>query len=246
MLCLTFVVASFVGSFLNVCIHCLPRGESTVFPPSHCPHCQNRLGPGELVPLFSFFWQGGRCRHCGVPISWRYPLVELLTAIFLGMVYCRWGYSLETLYYGGLTALFIVIAFIDLDTYTIPTELVAMGAATALAYNLYRRLPPYSWLLGGLLGFCLFYAIYYFSRGGMGGGDVRLAGLLGLILGPGPLAIAFLLAFVGGAVMGVSLMALGRAGRKTALPFGPFLLAAGYIAMLWGTVLWHWYLNILF
>ncbi len=239
-------VGLLLGSFLNVCIYRIPRGESIVFPPSHCPQCQHRLGPLELIPLLSFLWQRGRCRHCSAPISWRYPLVELLAAVLLSIVYLRFGWSPELVYYSGLTALLLVISFIDLDTMVIPTQLVGVGMVWASVYNLYTRQPAIDWLLGGVLGFGLFYLIYVLSRGGMGGGDVRLAGLLGLVLGYKLLACALLIAFVAGAVVSLALLGCGRAQRKTAIPFGPFLAVGGYVAALWGQSIIEWYLGLFF
>lgn len=240
------VIALLLGSFLNVCIYRIPRGESIVYPPSHCPRCQQRLGPLELIPLLSFIWQRGRCKHCGASISWRYPLVETLTAVLLTVVYLRFGWSLELVYYAGLTALYIVISFIDLDTMIIPTQLVVVGVVGASAYNLYTRQPWAKWLLSGVLGYGLFYLIYVLSRGGMGGGDVRLAGLLGLVLGPKLLLCALLIAFVTGAIISLALLSCGRANGKTAIPFGPFLAFAGYVAALWGPAILNWYLELFF
>lgn len=235
-----------IGSFLNVCIYRIPRGESIAYPPSHCPECQQRLGPLELIPLFSFLWQRGRCRHCSAPISWRYPLVELLTAVLLSIVYLRFDWSLELVYYAGLTALLLVISFIDLDTMIVPTQLIGVGVVWASAYNLYTLQSLLDWLLAGVLGYGLFYLIYLFSRGGMGGGDVRLAGLLGLVLGLRLLACALLIAFVSGAVISLLLLASGRANRKTAIPFGPFLAIGCYVAALWGQPILNWYLGLFF
>lgn len=240
------LVSFLLGSFLNVCIYRIPRGESIAYPPSHCPQCQQRLGPLELIPVLSFFWQRGRCRHCSAPISWRYPLVELLTAVLLTIVYLRFGWSLELVYYAGLTALLIVISFIDLDTMIIPTQLIGVGVVWASAYNLYTQQSLLDWLLAGVLGYGLFYLIYLVSRGGMGGGDVRLAGLLGLVLGLRLLACALLIAFVSGAVISLLLLASGRANRKTAVPFGPFLAIGCYVAALWGHSILNWYLGLFF
>lgn len=239
-------VGLLLGSFLNVCIYRIPRGESIVFPPSHCPQCQHRLGPLELIPLLSFLWQRGRCRHCSAPISWRYPLVELLAAVLLSIVYLRFGWSPELVYYSGLTALLLVISFIDLDTMVIPTQLVGVGVVWASAYNIYTRQPLLDWLLAGALGYGLFYLIYILSRGGMGGGDVRLAGLLGLVLGLKQLACALLIAFVAGAIVSLLLLASGRANRKTAIPFGPFLAIGCYVAAMWGQSILNWYSGLFF
>lgn len=235
-----------LGSFLNVCIYRIPRGESIAYPPSHCRACGHRLTARELVPLLSWLWQRGRCRHCGAAISWRYPLVELLTAVLLTLVYLRFGWSWATVYWSAITALLIVISFIDLDTLEIPTELVMGGAVLATAYNCFSRRPFAEWALGGLLGFGLFYLIYHLSRGGMGGGDVRLAGLLGLALGWRQLLLALFISFTSGAVIALLLLLTGRAKRGDPIPFGPFLAAGGYLAALWGEQIVRWYLGLFF
>lgn len=236
-----------LGSFLNVCIYRIPRKESIAYPPSHCPSCGQRLRPLELIPVVSFLWQRGRCRHCGVRISWRYPLVELLTAVLLLTVYLLHGNSWASVHWGVFTALLIVISFIDLDTQLIPSELVYIGMAWAGAYNLLvQPMPLFEWLLGGLLGFGLFYAIYYFSNGGMGGGDVRLAGMLGLFLGWRLLLLALLWSFVGGALVSLLLLASGRVTRKDAIPFGPFMAVGGWAAAIWGERFLTWYLSLFF
>lgn len=242
MLCLPLFLT--LGSFLNVCIYRIPRGESIAYPPSHCPQCEARLRPLELIPVLSWLWQRGRCRHCGQPIPWRYPLVELLTAGLLWLVYRRFGWSLQFVYFGGLTLLLIVISFIDLDTLLIPTELVAGGAAWAIIYNLYVGWPWSEWLLGGLLGYGAFYLLYLLSRGGLGGGDVRLVGLLGVVLGWKHLLLALAIAVLAGALVSVVLLASRRVSRKTAIPFGPFLALGGYLAMLWGAEMAQWYLGL--
>lgn len=241
-----FFVFVVVGSFLNVCIYRIPCHESIAYPPSHCPECGHQLGALELIPVLSWLWLRGRCKHCGVAISWRYPLVELLTAGMLTLVYLQFGWSWAMLFWSALTALLIVISFIDLDTMEIPTEMVIGGAVLVTAYNWLSGKPPLDWLLGGALGFGLFYLIYWFSRGGMGGGDVRLAGFLGLALGWRHLLVALLIAFVAGALVSLSLLLTKRVTRQTAIPFGPFLAAGGYATALWGEQLIRWYSNLFF
>ncbi len=233
-----------IGSFLNVCIYRLPRGESLAFPPSHCATCRHQLALRELIPVLSWLWQRGRCRHCGAKISGRYPLVELLTAVLLTLVYYQFGWSWATLFWSAMTALLIVISFIDIDTMEIPTYLVMGGAVLAAAYNWFTGRNPWDWVLGGLLGFGLFYLIYTLSRGGMGGGDVRLAGMLGLALGWQQLLTALLLAFTSGALVSLLLLASRRVSRKDPIPFGPFLALGGYVAALWGEQLVIWYLRL--
>jgi len=231
-----------VGSFFNVVIHRLPRGESIAFPPSHCVSCGVRLSARELIPFFSYVWQKGRCRHCGEAISLRYPLVELLTALLLGVVwYLRQGEP--SLYaYLVFTSLLIVISFIDFDHFLIPDQLLVAGLGVWVGLQLVW--PFIAWsdaLAGGALAFALMLVIFVLARGGMGFGDVKLAGLIGLYLGASLSLLTLVLAFVLGASVGGALLVAGLKKRKDALPFGPFLALGAFLAMLWGYEFLRWY-----
>ena len=231
-----------VGSFFNVVIHRLPRGESIVFPASHCVHCGVRLSAKELIPFFSYAWQRGRCRHCHKPISLRYPLVEVLTAALLGLIwYLRQGVPAVYAYL-AFTSLLIVISFIDFDHFLIPDQLLVAGLGVWVLLQLI--VPFIAWplaLAGGALSFALMLVIYVLSRGGMGFGDVKLAGLIGLYLGTTLGVLSLFLAFVLGASIGLVLLALRLKSRKDALPFGPFLAIGAYLAMAWGPDFLRWY-----
>lgn len=231
-----------MGSFFNVVIHRLPRGESIAFPPSHCVSCGVRLSARELIPFFSYVWQKGRCRHCGEAISLRYPLVELLTALLLGVVwYLRQGEP--SLYaYLVFTSLLIVISFIDFDHFLIPDQLLVAGLGVWVGLQLVW--PFIAWsdaLAGGALAFALMLVIFVLARGGMGFGDVKLAGLIGLYLGASLSLLTLVLAFVLGASVGGALLVAGLKKRKDALPFGPFLALGAFLAMLWGYEFLRWY-----
>ena len=231
-----------MGSFFNVVIHRLPRGESIVFPASHCVHCGVRLSAKELIPFFSYAWQRGRCRHCHKPISLRYPLVEVLTAALLGLIwYLRQGVPAVYAYL-AFTSLLIVISFIDFDHFLIPDQLLVAGLGVWVLLQLI--VPFIAWplaLAGGALAFALMLVIYVLSRGGMGFGDVKLAGLIGLYLGTTLGVLSLFLAFVLGASIGLVLLALRLKSRKDALPFGPFLAIGAYLAMAWGPDFLRWY-----
>ena len=241
---LVFVLFLLIGSFFNVLIHRIPLEESVVFPPSHCPLCKHKLGPMELVPVLSYLFQGGKCRHCGGRISPRYPLVELLTAGALTLVWHVYGGAGEVWPYLVLTSLLIVISFIDLDHLYIPDKLLIVGVLFWLPYFLFTAyIPPAQALVGAGLGFGIMYLIYFLSRGGMGFGDVKFAGLIGLYLGPALLGLTLLIAFISGAVVGVFLLATKLKSRKDAIPFGPYIAIGAYIAMLWGQRIIGWYLR---
>ena len=238
------LVGMVVGSFLNVVIDRLPRGESLLFPSSRCDACGRRLSTRDLLPVLSYLMLRGKCRYCSVPISWRLPLVELLTGGLFAFLGWRLGPGLELISALVYVALFVPIFFIDLREGIIPDVIVFPGMALALGLALLegRAIPA---LVGGGVGFGLLLAIYLLARGGMGLGDVKLAGLLGLINGWPLVLVALLLAFVSGGLLASVFLALRLKGRKAPIPFGPFLVGGSFVALLWGQGLLDIYLRLL-
>ena len=236
------------GSFLNVCIHRLPRGESIVFPPSHCPRCGHRLAVRDLVPLFSYLCLKGRCRYCGGGISPRYPLVEALTGALFAALYWKFGPGLLMLKYLFLISVLIVLSFIDLEHYLIPDRVIIFALAGGVMINLLTRdLTVLSALIGLAVPSAFLLLLALASRGGMGGGDIKLAAVIGFFLGwPMGLLAVFLGCLLGGAVGAVLLLTRIK-GRKDAIPFGPFLSGGAVITIFWGDLVLNWYLaNFLF
>lgn len=245
-----FALGSAVGSFLNVCIYRLPRERSVVTPPSHCPRCGVRLRAIDLVPLLSFLALGRKCRSCGGTISWRYFAVEFITGLAFVAAWFACGQGVEFLAVVPcwiFAAVTIAVIFTDLDHMIIPDSLVlaALFAAilhegVAVASNqgplLSVHIPGTEIALprvvaGGLVGLVVFVFIRGFSqllfrREGMGLGDVKLAGAIGAMLGPGLALLSFGLAIAVGAVIGLLLIALRVRRRMEYLPFGPFLALA--------------------
>nr|WP_245527902.1 A24 family peptidase [Ammonifex degensii] len=245
-LLLAFVVGLVVGSFLNVAIYRLPRGETIILGCSRCPSCGETLRFYDLIPLLSFLWLRGRCRYCRAPISWRYPLVELLSGgLALALAY-RWGFSFVALKYYFLLACLLVASFIDLEHCLIPNRLVLVAFLGGVPLGLLARdVGLLSALLGAGAagGFLLLLALA--SRGGMGGGDIKLATVAGLFLGwPLSLLGTFLGCFVAG-IWGIVLLLTRRKGRKDHIPFGPFLSLGFLIALFWGREIWEWYASLL-
>lgn len=239
-----FLFGLVIGSFLNVVIARLPEGRSIVRPPSACPACGGFIAWYDNIPVLSWLWLRARCRSCGARISWRYPAVELLTAVLFVLAARRFGAAPDLVAALLLLAALVVITGIDLDHQIIPDVItlpgIVVGAGLAVALH------PAAWLdtlLGILAGGGLFFVIIVVSRGGMGGGDMKLGAMMGAFLGWKLVLLAILLGvFVGGAVA-VTLLATGAKGRKDPVPFGPFLALGGAVSLLWGNSLLAWYLG---
>ncbi len=236
-----------IGSFLNVCIYRIPLGRSVVSPPSSCPACGTRIAPYDNVPVLAWIWLRGRCRSCRARISARYPAVEALTAlIFLGLAW-RYGASWALPPALFFASAMIVVTLVDWDHRIIPDVITLPGIALGILASF---LTPVT-LIGALAGAALGYALLWgLGRGyqrltgveGMGGGDVKLAAMLGAFLGWQGLLMTIFLASLSGSIAGLALIARGRGSRRTALPFGTFLAPVGVLVYIWGPGLLGWYL----
>jgi leader peptidase (prepilin peptidase)/N-methyltransferase len=235
-----------LGSFLNVVAYRLPRKESLVAPASRCPGCEAPIKPYDNVPVLSWLLLRGRCRSCGTAIAWRYPLVELCTGLLLALVVLVVGTDSNELWLGLAFALLLLpVTVIDIDFRIIPNTLMIAGTATALALLLAfdsSALPEHLIAAFAAGGFLLAAALAY--PAGMGMGDVKLAFVMGLFLGQ-EVGVAMLVALVCGSVVGIGVIAVkgSREGRKTAIPFGPFLALGGIVALLAGEPVVDWYLS---
>jgi len=234
-----------LGSFLNVVAFRLPRGESLVRPGSRCPGCGTPVKPYDNVPVLSWLMLRGRCRTCRRSISIRYPLVEALTALLAASVVLVKHSAPDIVLGLLLVGVLVPVALIDLEHRTIPNRITLPGAVAAVVAGLALRpsgVPEQLIAGGSAAGFLLVFVLVY--PRGMGMGDVKLAGVLGLYLGRS-VAVALLLGVLAGAVIGVAVMArVGiQRGRKTALPFGPFLAVGGVVGLLAGPTIIHWYLH---
>jgi leader peptidase (prepilin peptidase)/N-methyltransferase len=234
-----------LGSFLNVVAYRLPRGESLALPASRCPGCDTPIKPYDNVPVLSWVLLRGRCRSCGVRIAWRYPLVELGTALLLAITVIVIGTN-EDVWLGlAFVLLLVPVTVIDIDFRIIPNKLLIAGTVAALAILALTRpgdIPEHLIAAAAAGGFLLVAAIAY--PAGMGMGDVKLAFVMGLFLGR-EVGVALLVGLFAGSVIGVTIMARkGVAeGRKTSLPFGPFLALGGLVGLLAGEAIVDWYLR---
>ena len=235
-----------LGSFLNVVAHRLPRGGSLVKPRSACTACATPIRPYDNVPVLSWLLLRGRCRDCGEPIAARYPLVEATTALLLAAVVAVHVEDTTPLALGLVLVGFLVpMALIDFDHQIIPNKLT--GPAAVVAIGLGLALDPSGQperLIAGVAAAAFLLLAAFMRPGGMGMGDVKLAAVLGLFLG-GEVAVALLVALLSGTLVGGVIMArVGvEAGRKTKVPFGPFLALGGVVAVLVGTPILEAYLG---
>lgn len=232
----------FVGSFLNVCIDRLPRGQSIVNPPSHCSACNRKLSVLDLVPLFSYLWLRGRCRYCQAHIPLKLPIVEGVTGLFFGFLYWNFGLGLELGMALVYACLLIIIFVIDLETQLVLDKVTYPGMALAIAFSFFwPGLGVVSSLEGGALGLVAMALPFIIYRRGMGMGDIKLGALIGLMTGFPLVIIALLLSVITGGLVGAILLALKIKKRKDPIPFAPFLATSAMVTLLWGQAIWQWY-----
>jgi leader peptidase (prepilin peptidase)/N-methyltransferase len=234
-----------LGSFLNVVAYRLPRGVSLAAPASRCPGCDTPIRPYDNVPVLSWLLLRGRCRSCGERIAWRYPLVELGTALLLALTVVVIGPTEEVWLGLAFVLLLVPVTVIDIDFRIIPNKLMLAGtiaALTILALTRPADIPEHLIAAVAAGGFLLIAAIAY--PAGMGMGDVKLAFVMGLFLGR-EVGVAMLAGLFAGSIVGIAIMARAgvAAGRKKSIPFGPFLALGGLIGLLAGDPVVDWYLR---
>ncbi|KGG81448.1 peptidase A24 [Caloranaerobacter azorensis H53214] len=243
-----FITGLIIGSFLNVCIYRIPKGESIVYPPSHCTNCNTRLKAIDLIPVFSYLLNKGRCRYCGERISLQYPFIEIFNGLIYLLLFYKFGLSFNLIKYLFLTSLLIVISVIDYKHQIIPNSILLFGFFTILIFKLlyYSKAELLNSILGLLIGGLIFSIIVIVSRGGMGGGDIRLIALLGFFFGWKHLLLLMLLSFVIGAFFSIILLLLKIKSMKDFIPFGPFISIAAIITIFYGDTLILYYINYFF
>jgi leader peptidase (prepilin peptidase)/N-methyltransferase len=244
MVALPLLLGLVIGSFLNVVIARLPDGRSMWQPRSACPGCGTPIAWHDNVPLVSFIALRGRCRACGMAISPRYPIVEAATGLLFAAAYLVLGPTLDFVVAAVLLSILVAITAIDLSHQIIPDVITLPGIVVGIIANLAtRRVTWIESLLGIVVGGGIFFVIILASRGGMGGGDMKLGAMLGAFLGWKLGLLALLLGVLSGGAVALVLLILGRKGRKEAIPFGPFLALGGAVTYLWGAKLLGWYLG---
>ncbi len=256
---ISFIIGLIVGSFLNVCIYRLPRSLSIVSPPSACPRCHESIKPWHNVPVISFIVLQGKCRNCGGPISFRYPLVELLNGFLYLTVVTSFGMGMHTLLICMLVSALVVITFIDLDFQIIPDALTLPGIVIGLVSASFLFPDPFlagdagheivgvtNSLAGLLLGGGLFYLIANLGRlmsgtDALGGGDIKLMTMVGAFMGWKAVLLTTFVGSVTGSLAGIFLIVAKGKGRKSKIPFGPFLALGALVTLFYGEVILQWY-----
>ncbi len=234
-----------IGSFLNVCILRIPDKNSIVFPPSSCPACHHRLGVLDLVPIVSYLFLKGKCRYCKSEISNRYITVELLTGLLLSFLFIKYNVSIVFFKYIVLVCILIVVAFIDMDFMIVPNEIIIFGLMAGVIFCLIDFSIPnlISTVSALFIGSGVFLLIAVVSNGAMGGGDIKLMGVIGLFLGIKGILLTIFLSFFIGAIVSVFLLYFKIKSRKDYIPFAPFIACATYITILFGDQILNWYLK---
>lgn len=239
-----FIVGLVLGSFYNVVGMRVPAGQSIVRPRSACPSCSHALTARELVPVLSYVWQGGKCRNCGTRISPVYPVFELLTGLLFAFTFYWSGWDAEVFIGWTLVSLLMIIVVSDLSYMLIPNKILLFFLIVFTMERIFVPLHPWrDSIIGAAIGFILLYLIAVISKGGMGGGDVKLFGVLGLVLGGKLVILAFLLSCFFGTIFGLAGLTTGHVKRGKPMPFGPFIMLGALTSYFFGHRLIQYYIS---
>jgi leader peptidase (prepilin peptidase) / N-methyltransferase len=242
-----FFMGIIFGSFFNVVGLRVPLKESIVLPRSACPKCKHTLTSVELIPVLSYLFQRGKCRKCQARISPLYPIMEFLTGVLFVLVPLALGWTPEIWIGWTLVSLFIIITVSDIKYMLIPDKILLFFAGAFLVERIFIPLTPW-WdsVLGAVIGFALLLVISFISKGGMGGGDIKLYALLGFVLGTKFVLMSLFVSTLLGAIIGIIGIGLGFFERKKPIPFGPFIAVGTLIAYFFGNTIFNAYLNLFY
>ena len=237
-----FLIGISIGSFLNVCIYRIPKKEDIVFERSHCMSCGNVLKWYELIPLFSFLVQGGKCRNCKTKLSVQYPLIELLNGLIYVWIFMAKGFQPESILFCICASVLIVISVIDWRTYEIPFGCNIVIGILGIVRVILDLAHWYNYVIGFFAVSGLFLIIYWITKGrGIGGGDIKLMAAAGLLLGWQNILLTLMIGSIAGSVIHLTLMKVQ--GKDRVLAFGPYLAFGIFTAMLYGNEIITWYLS---
>lgn len=240
-----FIVGLVFGSFYNVVGLRVPKKESIVRPPSHCTSCDKRLTGIELIPVISYLMQGGKCRNCKVRISPVYLITEFVTGALFAFAYSQLGFTWELAVALLFISLLVIINVSDIAYMLIPDKILLFFLPLLIIGRLLSPLEPWwDMLVGAAVGFCILLLIAILSKGGMGGGDIKLFFLIGLVLGTLNTLLTLFIAAVIGMIVGIIVLTARGQGRKTPIPFGPSIAVAAVIVYFYGDQLIDFYLNL--
>lgn len=240
-----FLLGTIIGSFLNVCIYRMPIKQSIVLPHSYCPRCNIRLKALDLVPVLSFLFLGRKCRYCEDKISYRYPLIEFFNGLIYLFLYLKFGFSLVFVEYSILCSILIVVAIIDYNHKIIPDNINIFGILCAIAFhiiNFSNFFNLFQYFFGFIIGGGFLLSIAIISKGGMGGGDIKLMAMLGLWLGWKFTLLTLFLSFFLGGLISIVLVLFEIKGRKDMIPFGPFIVLATMVTVFYGNNIINYYI----
>ncbi|KRG13323.1 prepilin peptidase [Virgibacillus soli] len=242
-----FIYALLLGSFLNVVGLRVPAKQSIIKPRSSCPGCGKSLTIVELIPVLSFVIQKGKCKQCKQPISLFYPIMELTTAFLFVYAFAKIGWTFELVIAWTLITLFVIIFITDIKFMLIPDKILLFFAILFIIERIIQPLQPW-WnsLLGAAIAFLLLLLIAILSKGGMGGGDIKLFTMIGFVIGPKFMLISFFFANILGAVLGIIGMTCGIFERKKPIPFGPFIAIGTLITYFYYQPILAWYQSLLY
>lgn len=240
-----FLYGIIIGSFLNVCIFRIPANESIVTVPSNCPKCKTRIKPYDLIPIVSFIILGGKCRSCSEKISPVYPFIELLNGLLYLIIYAVYGFGLTSVTYCLFVSALLVLSAIDINHRIVPPQINLFILIIAVPLSIYQ-----GWL-GHAIGFFAvslpLFIVALISKGGMGGGDVKLFAAAGALLGLKLVLTAFFITCLTASVFGIGLIIFNRnKNLKSQIPLVPFIALGCFASIMWGDALASWYLGLLY
>ena len=246
------MIGLLVGSFANVCVHRIPRGESVVKPRSKCPSCNTEIAWYDNIPVLSWLLLGRKCRHCKKPIAWRYPFLELTMGVAWGVIAWFYPATENPVFLAQAITLFTllwILTLIDVETFLLPNVLTFPGIGIGLLFS-WQQGYIIDALIGTIAGYGIFWLVAKLfllatGREGMGQGDFKLLAMLGAFMGWQALPFIIMLSSVTGAVIGSLALLLAKKGLRAEIPYGPYLAAAGMIWFFWANPILHWYQNLI-
>lgn len=241
-----FVFGLVLGSFFNVVGIRLPKGVPFGNDRSACPTCERQLTSFELIPLLSYIIQGGKCRGCKEKISIRYPLMELATGLLFLMAYIQLGFQWELVTAIILMSMLVIVFVTDIHYMLIPNKVLLFFLPFLIVMRLIVPLDPwYGMIIGGIAGYGVIALIIIMSKGGMGAGDMKLFGVLGIVLGWKLVLLTFFFAALFGAIIGIIMQRLNKAKKRQPIPFGPYIVIATVLVYFYGNEIIDWYMRFL-